>query len=261
MAIQYYGQTAFPYTQGHGKVLLKYPGDSSWRDTFHVKEFKVNKTVEELKHENMSSGMKFVDASVITKIEVGGSFVVDVISLDNVKDFLDSDDAVEDAQTSGSLSAVEYTVDIPGCWHDLGKRKLTITGITDDTSPTPVALVEGTDYLIDLVNGLFLPIPTSTKVGAAGDKYKVTGTYAAHTKSTLKAGTLNPRRVEILFLGDPARGKRQNIYCYGTLRGTGDFSGISDEWQQITIEFTCYKHDTYGKCGLMWEDIEDVTQS
>ena len=260
-AIQYYGQEAFPYTQGRGKVYVRYPGKTAWRDTYHVKEFKVAKAVEELKHENVSSKMKYVDASVITKMEITGGFTLDVPSLDNVKDFLSADDYTEDAQTSGTLSAVEYIVETPGCWHDLGKRKLTITKVTDDTSPTPVDLVEGTDYLIDLDNGMFLPIPTSNKVGTAGDKYQVTGTYATHTKKQLKAGTKIPQRVEILYLGDPSIGKRQNIYCYGLLKGTGDFVQIGEEWQQLAYEFTCYAHSTYGKYGLMWEDIEDVAQS
>lgn len=259
--IQYYGQEDFPYTQGRGKVLIRYPGKTAWRDTFHVKEFKMSKAIEELKHENVSSKMKFVDASVITKIEVTGSFVVDVISKDNVQDFLNADTETEDTQSSGSLTAEEYTVEEAGTWHDLGKRMLTITKVTDDTSPTPVDLVEGTDYQIDLKNGFLLPLPAPGKIATAGDKFRVTGTYAAHTKKQLIAGSKIPQKVEILFLGDPSVGKRQNIFCYGLLKGSGDLTGIGEEWQQMTYEFTCYAHSTYGKYGLMWEDIEDIAQS
>jgi len=253
--MEYYKPENYPYLLGRGTVLIRKDDETVWQPLWHVKEFKTNITADELEHENFSSGVKRVDRTAILKQKATFSFVIDVPVVENVLIFLLGDVVETDAQVSGTWTAEEFTITEEGKYQELGKRKLTITSITDD-SVTPVPLVEGTDYNIDLANGVIQIIPGGV-VGTA-DKIKVTGTYAEHTKSTVKGGKSPKSKRHIWFKGDPAEGVRANVKGWGLLRPSGDWSFIADEWQGMTIEGSYMEHSTYGPLGFLYEDIEHV---
>lgn len=254
--MNYYKPEEYPYLLGRGTVAVRKDTEDVWQPLWHVKEFKTNIAADELEHENFSSGVKRVDRTAILKQKATFSFVIDVPVVENVLIFLLGDSVITDTQASGTWTAQDFVVTEAGKLQELGKRMLTITSITDDSTPTPVPLVLGTDYNIDLFNGVIQIIPGGV-VGTA-DHFKVTGTYAEHTKYSVKGGQSPKSKKHIWFKGDPAEGVRVNVKGWGLLRPSGDFSFISDEWQGMTIEGSFMEHSEYGPLGFTYEDMGHV---
>lgn len=247
----------YPYVLGRGLVLTKKNGETTWKDTFHGKGFTLNITSDSLEHENLRNAVKTVDKQVVTKLKAEGKIDVDVPCVDNLLMFFYGDSAIVDAQTGGAWTAEEFTVIKPDEWQSLGKRGIVITTITDDDT-TPVPLVEGVDYYVDLVRGLFLPLSTSSLVGSAGDKFRITGTYATHSKSSIYIGEKITKR-HIWFKGNPATGIIQDIKGYCTIKPEGDLAFIGDEWQNFTFTLLFETHPDYpSPTGVVYEDLGTV---
>ena len=250
-----YLQTPDYITLQHGILMVRDDGSDSYKDLMHVKDVKINITADELEHENVRRGLKVVDKTITTKMVAKGSFMCDVPNTENLNIFLLGDGVKEDEQTSGTWSAQAFTVVKPDEWQFLGKRNLTVTAITDDAG-TPVPLVEGVDYKIDLKRGMFLPLSTSLLVGTALDVFEITGTYAEKTNFLVYAGK-NAIQKHIWFMGDPATGRTIDIKGYANLKPNGDLPLSADEWIGFTFDMSFNGHSEYPEspCGLYVYDI------
>lgn len=246
-------------TLARGILRIRKEGDSSWVDLMHVKDVKINITADELEHENVRSGLKVVDKTITTKMTAKGGFLCDVPIAANINLFLMGSGTNLINQASGTWTTESFTVVKPDEWQELGKKNITITTITDDTSPTPVALVEGTDYLIDLRRGAFMPLSGSTKIGAVGDILKITGTYATTDISRIYAAKA-PIQRHVWFAGDPATGRIIDIRGFVNLKPNGDLPLIADEWVGFSFDMSFNKHITYPESpvGLYYEDLGNV---
>lgn len=253
-----YRQVSTQYTLGRGILMIKKVGQSSWIDLMHVKDVKVNVTADELEHENFRSGLKVVDKAITTKMTAKGSFMCDVPNPQNISLFLMGTDPIEVTQASGSWTAQAFTVVKPGEWQSLGKKDITVSSITDDAG-TPVALVEGTDYLADWKRGMFLPLEGSTLIGAIGDGFKITGTYA-ESSITRIAAAVAPIQVHVWFMGDPATGKQADIRGFANIKPNGDLPLVSDEWSGFSFDISFNKHSDYPQSpvGMYYEDLGEV---
>lgn len=247
--VEFYKPEEFPYLLGRGTMSYKKEADETWKPLFSVKEFKTNNSIDELEHEDFGHGMKKVDRVAPLKQKLSFSLVATAITLDALNLWLSGDEVVEVIQSSGSWTAQSFTVKSPGEEQELGKTNLTITSITDDAG-TPVPLVEGIDYYIDKLRGLFLPIPSSALVGQVGDIFKITGTYSAHTIQIIQAGKSHSLKRHIWFKGDPQEGPILDIKGYVLFKPSGDLSTISDEWTSLSYEGTFMSHSAYGPYGF-----------
>jgi len=246
-----------PYVLGRGLVLTKKDGETTWKDTFHGKNFKLSITSDSLEHENLRNSVKTVDKEVVTKLKAEGSIDLDVPCVDNLLMYLYGNSAIVDAQTGGVWTAEEFTVVKPDEWQSLGKRGIVLTTITDDGTPL-VPLVEGVDYYIDTVRGLFLPLSTSSLVGTIGDKFQITGTYATHSKSSIYIGETITKR-HIWFKGNPASGVIQDLKGFCIIKPEGELAFIGDEWQTFTFKLLFQSHPDYpSPAGVVYEDLGTV---
>lgn len=254
-----YTQVSTQYTLGRGKLMIKKVGESSWIDLMHVKDVKINVAAEELEHENFRGGLKVVDKTITTKMTAKGSFVCDVPNPTNISLFLLGTAPAIIEQTSGTWTAQAFTVVKPDEWQELGKKDITVSAITDDTSPTPVALVEGTDYLADWKRGLFLPLSTSSKIGVAADGFKITGTYA-ESEITQVAAAVAPLQAHVWFQGEPATGKQADIRGYANIKPNGDLPLVTDEWTGFSFDISFNKNTSYplSPVGMYYEDLGEV---
>lgn len=253
--VDFYQEQAYPYTLGRGKLRIRAEGETVWQDLFHIKEFKISSAVDELEHENFSSGIKRVDRTAILKQKTTFSFVADTVVKENIQLFLLALEVESIAQLAGTWTAEPFTCVETNKWQELGKKKITMTAITDD-SVTPVPLVLHTDYEADWMRGLILLL--SGGMIAATDDFKITGTYPNYTRYRIKGGTKPTMKYHLWFSGDPAEGVKQDIIGWGLLRPSGDLSMIGDEWQSFTVEGSFMSHSTYGALGFMYEDLEHV---
>lgn len=246
------------YTLGRGIMRVRKDAEASWLDLMHVKDVKINITADELEHENVRAGLKVVDKTITTKMTAKGSFMCDVPIAENIALFLMSTGITDVAQTSGTWTAQEFTVEKPDQWHELGKKNITASIVTDDTA-TPVELVEGIDYEVDWSRGLFRPLSTSTMVGVAGDKYKITGTYPDKTIKRISAAQTTIKR-HVWFSGEPATGRIIDIKGFCNLKPNGDLSLIADEWIGFSFDMSFNKHSSYpnSPVGLYYEDSGEV---
>lgn len=248
--------SARQYILGRGKVYWRAEGETTWQPIFNCKSFKVNVSSETVQHKSLENKLVVQDKSVTTGMSAKGSLITDCISVENLKLFLLGTKTAQ-SQSEITLTAASYTVDTPDEFQELQDtgvtmKDITVTSITDDTAPTPVALIEHVDYEADWKNGMFCPLSISTHgIAAVGDVFKITGTAAAKSWSTINAGE-EPKVGHIMFIGDQACGNYQNVRGYCTLSPSGDYEGINENTfieMTINIEFMA-KTGYESNCGL-----------
>lgn len=238
-----------PYTLPRGKLIVRRESDSFWSDIGHVKELTLTPSIEKVEHMAMNDGIAYNDATALKSVKFTGKMTLDSLAREALKMFLLGDFS-DESQTGGTWTAEEFTIAAVDHWIDLGKKNITMSAITDDATPTPAALVEGTDYLVDWVNGLFLALSTSAKIGAVGDKFKITGTYAATDIYQIKGGTSLNTRFHFCYIGKPAKGKKMDAYVLADIAPSGDLAMVSEDWATSGLEFNCIGNTEYGKYGF-----------
>jgi len=235
-------------TLGGGKMLISTDA-LSWHDFKVTQDTVLSVAIEEKEAFDGSNALKSVAKVAQTSVKYTIKFATESPYTENMKLFLAAKEAVDIEQASGTWTAEEFTVIKPDQWQYLGKDMVTITTITDDNA-TPVPLVLGTDYEIDLERGLFMPLSSSALIGVAGDKFEITGTYAVNSMPSIKAGEGRSNTVHFKFLGEPSTGVKQDVYGFGCLKASGDLAMGNYEFQKLSFEIACYNHPSYGICGV-----------
>jgi hypothetical protein len=239
-------------TLGGGRILIS-NDKLSWHDFKVTADTTIASSIEEKEAFDGTRAMKTIAKVAQVSVKYVFKFTTESPYLENMKRFLVGTEIVETTQTSGTWTAESFTVVKPDQWQDLGKENITITAITDDTAVTPVPLVEGIDYEIDLERGLFMPLSSSTHgVSAVGDIFKITGTYAETVLNSIKAGENKSDIVHFKFLGEPSTGIKQDVYGYGCLKASGDLALGNYEFEKMSFEIACFNHPDYGVCGVRY---------
>lgn len=210
-----------------------------WIDLGNAPEFSVNITKETLAHFSSRAGLKVKDLEVVKEIASSFQFTLEEFSLENLTlAFLGEKAAAN--QTSGSLSAAEYTARHDK-WVDVGKRKLSNFVLKGDGG-TPTYVL-GTDYLVDLDEGMFMALSTGSITDAA--TVEVTCNYAAVTQNIIKA--LKDAAIDgaLKFVGDPGTGPVEIIEVWkGKLMPSGELGFISDDWAKFQLQFEVAADET-----------------
>jgi hypothetical protein len=231
------------YLLGRGRLYFDRFNSSGqkqgWIDLGNAPDFSVNISKETLAHYSSRAGLRVKDLEVVKEIASSFQFTLEEFSLKNLElAFLGTSSAAN--QASGSLSAVGYTAHHDR-WTDVGKRKL--SNFVLKSSGGTATYVLGTDYLVDLDEGMFMALSTGSITDGA--TVEVTCDYAAVTQTNI--ASLSDAAVDgsLKFVGDPATGPKVVIECWkGKLMPSGEIGFISDDWAKFQLQFEVAKDET-----------------
>ena len=224
------------YTLGKGKVLFQAETTftGKYRDLGNASAFSVSIETENLDHYSSRTGTKTKDKDIVTQITAKGSLTLDDVNINNIKEWFFGSSITHTSQTIDASATSNLTAS-KGKWVEIGKYNITTLVVKDVTDVNTYVL--GTDYEVDLSAGLLRVLEGSviledavlhlSYVVPALNHYLVDGLQSNSVKGHL------------FFVGNPPTGKIQDLKGYVSLKPTGDFAFIGEEWQnmQFEIEF------------------------
>ncbi len=123
---------------GGGFLSLRKVGETTWKEVLALTELSYSVATESKKAYSLRTGKKTIAASANISFEATGKFKVESANADNVGLFFSSpDDITTVLQTAGSWTNQLYTVVEPMNWHDLGKKRCSITNVKKITYTVP----------------------------------------------------------------------------------------------------------------------------
>lgn len=240
------------YVLGRGRVYLAkldpstgLPDANGFRDVGNSPEFTISVTVEDLRHKNSRSCVKFTDKRFVISQEIGVGFKLDETrNFQNLSDFFSGDTSVYDNPHDTTMTDVVISADTHlGAWYELrdgnGDRLYNLDAaglvyVIEKDGVTDTALVEGTDYEIDEQLGLVRFLPTASAI-AEGDQSQLTiSTGATTPKDVDEVDALTRAVVEgaLLFVQDNAGDCGQKVefrFHRVSLSADGDLAMIGDD--------------------------------
>lgn len=232
------------------------PDTDGWRDMGNSPEFNMNVETETLEHRSSRSGLAEIDKEVTISKKVAVTFQLDEINAENVAEFLSGEKASYTNPTVAGVAeqVAKYANVVLGRWYDMttsaGVRLMDVLGanvLLEKDAAMDVALVEGTDYELDLELGRFFLKSTAVNV-AAGDEVNMTiaATAGATTPiREIKALTQTERLVALKFVTDnPANNGKRVEYQFHkvSLKADGDYALVGDDWTKIGYSGTLQKN-------------------
>jgi len=230
------------YLLGRGRIYFDRFSASGqrqgWIDLGNAPDFSVTISKETLAHYSSRAGLRVKDLEVVRELASSFSFTLEEFSLKNLEiAFLGTSSAAN--QTSGSLSAADFTARHDK-WVSVGKRKLSNFVLKGDGG-TPTYVL-GTDYLVDLDEGMFMALSTGSITDGA--TVEVTCDYASVTAFDISALSNPAIDGALKFVGDPATGPKVVIECWkGKLMPSGEIGFISEDWAKFQLQFEVAKDE------------------
>ncbi len=194
-----------------------------------------------------------IDKSAICNVTVNESFP------ETLKFFFLSTDVTNENQAAATGQTVTITASELDCLYPLGKKRVSITSVTNTTQGGAV-LTEGTDYSIDkpgVKHGQIM-ICSSANI-AINDELEVT--FDCEEVVVEKMDALNTGQVQkyLHFFGSSVRGTDQSFVGLATLAPDGEYGLVTDgEYQSYALncEFLLTP-DVAGGTGLFeYEGME-----
>lgn len=170
-------------------------------------------------------------ADVTTRVTRGASVTCDNVSEENLALFL-MGDAQEASQSSGSAADERHTVE-QGKWYQLGSGANDFVGARDvsnvvvntDPDGTPTAMVEDTDYELNLELGLLYIIPGGGIAAAGAEEIGVDYDEAQATWDQVITNDLGPVDGLFYFRADNSKGANRDVVIpLCTLTPNGDMA-------------------------------------
>lgn len=218
------------------------PDEDGWRDLGNAPAFSFTIEEETLDHKSSREGTGTIDKQVTISKKCTVTFTLDEINQENMALFFSGDTA---SYTNPTVAGVAEQLDaFPnvklGRWYDLttsaGVRCKDIGAILIEKNDTvDVALVEGTDYVLDAKFGRFFLKHTAVNC-ANGDELNVTITASGGASTPInqmRALTVTPAPMALKFISkNPANADAQaEITVHQiTVKSDGEFSLIGDDW-------------------------------
>lgn len=247
------------YTLGAGKLYFdRFDDEGNPTGEYYIgNTTSLTGSTDETREEHYSSDEKerAKDASVVTQSDQTVGFTTDDIQPENL--------ALLWKGTSEMLAVVadEDVVDElvvnRGRWYQLGTsalkptgaRKVTITSVTDDTTPTPVAVpggAGGANYDVDLELGRIFIKEDAPDI-ADGDTIIVTFDETAHSREVIisKGETI---RGALRYIADNTAGvNRDDFWPLVELSPDGDYEFKADSWSEMSFTGEVLKKEGYEK--------------
>ena len=242
------------YLLGRGKVMaapiLPDGTPGAFRHLGNSPNFAVNVTTENIEHQTSLQSVRVTDADCILSLKAEVAFDLDELNFQNLADFF-LGDAVQAGYVNPAIAGFAATAVTAsaeqGRWYDIlsptglkpkGFTSGTVT-VVSDSGGAATALVEGTDYELDLVHGMIFLIAG----GAAAVGLDITVAVAANVGAPaninqVRALTQGVTAVAVRFhsLDGCDAGKQQEYKFHSvTLKPDGELPLIGDEFATISF--------------------------
>lgn len=249
------------YTLGRGEVYFARLNPSTGllggeRYIGNTPEFNLTAEEEKLEHFSSDRGVRVKDATVTLQVNYTGTISCDNINEENVALFFLGDTqrltVAQTTFTAQSIPSVEK-----GMFYQLGMTALNPSGarnviwpgagptaftLSKVATPTNIALVHGTDFVLNAALGRIEILDTSSTV-VNGDNLLVTYTVAASVRERIISGSTAIQGA-LRYVAYNPEGKQIDYYMPSvTLSPNGDFPLKSDEWQVIPFNVDVTKRD------------------
>jgi hypothetical protein len=247
-------QTGVPntedYTLGRGIVLFaplvsNIPG--AYRDLGNAPEFNISIETETVEHQSSRQGLRVVDKEVVISQKLSLSLTLDELNHENLALVFSGESttftnpAIAGFAEHEMIAAVEL-----GRHYDIknaaGARAYDVltADLLVENADTPGVLVENTDYTLDSATGTLFFLSSATGI-SAGEAVDVTLTArpAAGTVDEVRGLSTSAVVGALKFISiNPANADKKVEYQFHqvSLKPTGDFSLISDEFTTMTLE-------------------------
>lgn len=248
------------YIFGRGEVFAALLDDDDEPSTGYVHlgncpELSQNVATEKVEHFSSMSGIKTIDATAIIQTTAKLNFTLEEFNEYNLAKFLKASVAtITNPAVAGIAERVGAYTDVElGRWYDFktdaGVRAYDIdaTKVTLEKDGAPdVALVEGTDFELDLIWGRFKLLSTAVNI-AAGDDVNFTlaadGTAVASYRRIEGLQDVG-QKYEIVFIFKNAANAAKQLkisFHKVSLEPNGDLSLIQSgtEYGQMQFECSC----------------------
>ena len=257
------------YILGRGLVMMSKVDPVTnralgWYPVLSTRSFTISTTSEKLPHYNYSTKGRPKDASVRISSEYTLNFSVDDISLANLSMFFGAEGETI-TQASATAIAVNIANPKPGLTYFLGEGASNVMGDKEISNLTltagATALVEDTDYTVDVINGSVSFIEGGAVTAATAS---VTGTYdrAQATFSRFLSAD-DDKMLAIKFISDnngndPDSAEAQGVWKLPRvlISPDGGFDLIGDDWQTLTFTGEILK---FGTMAEVYRDGRAVT--
>lgn len=229
------------YTLGRGTIHFGQfrPGTTTpmgERYLGNTPEFNLTIDVENLDHYSSDRGIREKDDSVVLQADRSGSLTTDSIQPENVAlFFFGKSDNVSVVAATGQTDS--YVGSPAGLSVQLGTNAQNpagarnVSNVTMVTTPPTPALVEGTDYVVDVVRGRVMFEETDNV--KALTKVDFTFDVDASTRKRIISGS-QPIEGALRYLADNPKGENFDYFMpWVKITPNGDYQLKSDEWQSI----------------------------
>jgi len=213
-------------------------------------EVNTNVESENLDHFNSDRGVREKDASVVLQTNRTGNFITDHISPENIALFyFGSVSALTQVAATGETSNFDGVT--PGLFYQLGESQANPTGaravknvvVKDDTTPTAVTYVLGTDYLVNAELGRIEVLVGGTI--AKGKNLRVTYDTDAATREVIVSGSQAVEGALRYVAQNPVGDNIDYFWPWVKISPNGDFALKGDEWQQIPFNVEILRRPGY----------------
>jgi len=239
------------YTLGRGQVhFARFKTGTQTPDGFfyigNTPEFSLTIESETLDHYSSDEGIREKDDSVPLEVNRTGSLTTDNIDPKNVAlFFFGSDSVVTQASVASAvetLTAIKnghsYKLGITSS-NPAGYFGIDASGFSVETDGA-VALVEDTDYTVDLLNGIITFLEASI-VAVDDANIEVTYAVAGSSRDRVISGS-EPVEGAMMYVTKNPKGADAVFFMpYVKITPNGDYALKGDEWQQIPLALEILK--------------------
>jgi len=230
------------YTLGKGKVIFQAETTftGKYRDLGNASAFEITVETENLDHYSSRAGTATKDKDIVTKVTAKGTLTLDDVNVNNIKNWFFGTTITETVQALDAAVVSNLTAS-KGKWVEIGKYNITTIVVKDVTDATTYVL--GTDYEVDLSAGLLRVLEGSVIVEDA----VLHLTYAVPALNHYSIDGLGASSVKghIFFVGNPPTGRKQDLKGYVSMKPTGNYALVGEDWQTMQFELEFIEHAQY----------------
>lgn len=234
------------YLIGSGRTLLKKTGTNGYRDLGNANAMSLAQEISTVEHYNSQSGTRKKDKEVVIEQDLTINFTLDEPTHDNLALFFMASDPTEATVASGSVTDENVTVQHDK-WVKLANRNVTSATVVVNDDGGGGSYVEGTDYEVHYAGGFIKALSTGSLT--TNTVYDVDYDHAGVTTQKINAASLTTIEGELYFVGDPAAGRILDVRAKVSIKPSGEFNLISQEWSEFSFEAECLL-DTGNIVGL-----------
>lgn len=247
------------YVLGRGKIYLSELDENGlpkvWRDIGNVPTFNITVAEEELEHFTTREGLKIKDRTVTLSKDVSFTFSMDTINDENFALFFSGETVdytnpaiagftqwqiIGDDEIQAPANLVWYEIKDSSNNRAYGIDSADLA--LETTEAVPVPLVEGTDYEVEPIGGMFRLLESTAVATARGTSDGVNITLAANAGAKnvdeVRALTMDTQTYAMKFLMEnPANDDEKTEFQFHQtkIRADGDLAAISEEWQEMPM--------------------------